>query len=258
MEGMNANLLGRLKRLCLPDLGEDKYNAMDISATWPDHLKAAIEHLNNHILPNLKFSPNELLFSIMINTKHTPVDQTQRELSADEVGVQMAYVEQQHLDGYAHISSHAHRQKLAFDRKLLARAPREVIFKAGQLVQVYRSDLDFTFKAERKMEPKWSAPCQVTSRDHNSYKLETLKGLSISNRFSSQRLHRFIPHSSTMLHQTQMAIEEPRSNQEAEEDRVHEERKGRATGNNSDTEWEDVVTAEEENPQAYCNEGIAT
>jgi hypothetical protein len=90
------------------------------------------------------------------------------------------------LDGYAHILTHAHKWKLAFDRKLLAQAPREVIFKAGQLVQVYRSDLDFTFKAERKMEPKWSAPRRVTSRDHNSYKLETLEGLPISNRFSSQ------------------------------------------------------------------------
>jgi hypothetical protein len=97
----------------------------------------------------------------------------------------MAYVEQQRLDGYAHISSHAHRWKLVFDRKVLARAPREVIFKEGQLVQVYRSNLDFTFKTEWKTVPKWSAPCWVTSRDRNSYKLETLEGLPIGNRFSS-------------------------------------------------------------------------
>jgi hypothetical protein len=87
MEGMNAKLLERLKRLCSPDLGEEEYNAMDIPETWPDHLKAAIKYLNNHILPNLKFSPNELLFSIVLNTKHTPVDQTQREPLADGVGV---------------------------------------------------------------------------------------------------------------------------------------------------------------------------
>jgi hypothetical protein len=100
----------------------------------------------------------------------------------------MAYVEQQQLDRYTHILSHAHQQKLAFDRKLLNQAPKEVIFKAGQLIQVYRSDLDFTFKVERKMEPNWSAPCRVTSRDHNSYKLETLEGLPIGNRFSSRQL----------------------------------------------------------------------
>jgi hypothetical protein len=62
------------------------------------------------------------------------------------------------MDGYDHILSHAHQQKLAFDRKLLSQAPKEVIFKAGQLVQVYWGDLDFTFKLERKMEPKWLAP----------------------------------------------------------------------------------------------------
>jgi hypothetical protein len=82
----------------------------------------------------------------------------EEDVSAAEVDVQMAYVEQQRMDGYDCILSHANKRKLAFDRKLLSQAPKEVIFKAGQLVQVYRSDLDFTFKAERKMEPKWSAP----------------------------------------------------------------------------------------------------
>ena len=74
IEGMNAKLLGRLKRLCSPDLGEDEYNAMDVPASWSDHLKEAIEFLNNCILPNLKFSPNELLLGIIINTKRTPAD----------------------------------------------------------------------------------------------------------------------------------------------------------------------------------------
>jgi len=95
IEGMNAKLLGRLKRLCSPDLGEDEYNAMDVPASWPDHLEEAIECPNNCILPNLKFSPNELILGIVINTKHTPADQTDKEVSTDEVEVQMAYVEQQ-------------------------------------------------------------------------------------------------------------------------------------------------------------------
>jgi hypothetical protein len=51
--------------------------------------------LNNCILPNLKFSPNKLLLGIMINTKRTPADQTEEEVSTNEVEVQMAYVEQQ-------------------------------------------------------------------------------------------------------------------------------------------------------------------
>jgi hypothetical protein len=116
---------------------------------------------------------------------HTPTNDAETEVSEEEVGTQMAYMEQQHIDGYDHILSHAHEWKLAFDRKLLAQAPREVIFKAGQLIQVYRSDLDYTFKAKQKLELKWSAPHRVTSHNHNSYKLETLEGLPIGGRFSS-------------------------------------------------------------------------
>jgi hypothetical protein len=188
IEGMNAKLLGVLKRLCSPDLGEDECNNMDLPTSWPDHLDAAVKHLNNHILPNLKFSPNELLLGLVVNTKPTPYNVATTEVKTADVQVQMAYVDQQRMDGYAHILSHAHKRKVAFDRKVQQRAPKEVIFKAGQLVQVYRSNLDFTFKAKRKMEPKWSAPRRVTSRDRNSYKLETLEGLPIGNRFSSRRL----------------------------------------------------------------------
>ena len=50
----------------------------------------------------------------------------------------------------------AHCRKEAFNKKVVGRAPREVVFRAGQLVQVYRSDLDYTFLAIRK--PKWSVP----------------------------------------------------------------------------------------------------
>jgi hypothetical protein len=237
---MNAKLLGRLKRLCSPDLGEDECNAMDLPASWPDHLEEAIEFLNNQILPNLKFSPNELLLGIVINTKRTPADRATEEVSTNEVEVQMAYMEQQRLDGYAHILSHAHKRKLAFDRKLLNRAPREVIFKAGQLVQVYQSDLDFTFKVERKMEPKWSAPRRVTSRDHNSYKLETLEGLPIGNRFSSWQLRRFIPRNGTALHEVQAAIEKLRSEQEAKDDTVQEAEGREVINDDNSTEWEDI------------------
>ena len=182
--------------------------------------EAAVEDINNQLLPNLKFSPNELLLGLVINTKHTTPDNLEEEVSAAEVDIQLAYIEQQRTDGYDHILSHAHKRKLAFDRKLLSRAPKEVIFKAGQLVQVYRSDLDFTFKAKRKMEPKWSAPRRITSRDRNSYKLETLEGLPIGNRFSSRHLRRFIPRNSTALHEAQEAIEMLWGKQEAKEDKV--------------------------------------
>ena len=95
IEGMNVKLLGRLKRLCSPDLGEDECNAIDLPASWPNHLKGAIEFLNNCILPNLKFSLNELLLGIIINTKCTPAEQAKMEVSSEEIKVQMAYMDQQ-------------------------------------------------------------------------------------------------------------------------------------------------------------------
>jgi len=234
VEGTNGILLGRLKRLCAPDLGEDELNTMDVPASWPDHLEAAVEAMNNRILPNLKYSPNELLLGMVINTRRTPANQAE-EVSADEVGVQMAYVEQQRLDGYDQILLHADKRKLAFDRKLLSRAPKEVIFKAGQLVQVYRSDLDFTYKTERKMEPKWSAPRRVSSRDRNSYKLETLEGLPIGNRFASRRLRRFIPRNGTALREAQKAVEELWGDREEEEDLVRD-----VVDDDEDPIWVDV------------------
>ncbi|KAG2746918.1 hypothetical protein P692DRAFT_201653860, partial [Suillus brevipes Sb2] len=81
-----------------------------------------------------------------------------------DVLAQIAYVEQQRMDGYDEIVHHAIKRKAKFDKKLLQRAPGEVIFKPGQLVQIYRSDLDYTFKNERKFIPKWSIPHRVQTR----------------------------------------------------------------------------------------------
>ena len=45
-EGTNKILLGELKRLCAPDLGEDKYteitNFSNLPKNWPDHLEEAV------------------------------------------------------------------------------------------------------------------------------------------------------------------------------------------------------------------------
>jgi hypothetical protein len=45
---------------------------MGVPANWPDHLEAAIRYINNRILPNLKYSPNDLLLTLVVNTKRTP------------------------------------------------------------------------------------------------------------------------------------------------------------------------------------------
>lgn len=185
-------------------MGED---GDDIPASWPEHLDAAaVEALNNHILPHLKFSPNELLLGLVINTSRTPGEISTTKLNSNDISIQMAYVDQQRTDGYAQMIKHANKRKLVFDKKVLQHAPRKVIFKAGQLVQVYRSNLDFTVRIDRKMLPKWSTPRRVTSCNRNLYKIETLEGLPIGGQFSAQWLRRFIPHSGTTLNTIQNEI----------------------------------------------------
>ena len=123
LEGTNSVLLNRLKRMCAPDLGENKYEIMSIPNNWPDHLEAAVRCINNHILPNLKYSPHELLLSIVVNTKPTTPSDTLTGPTPEEVEMQMAYVDNQWFDRYAQIVDHAQKRKAAFDKEVLSRPP---------------------------------------------------------------------------------------------------------------------------------------
>jgi hypothetical protein len=249
--------------MCAPDLGEDEYEAMsatDLPRNWPDHLDAAVEYLNNRILPSLRYSPNELLFGLVINTPRTNPILFTSELGQEDITIQMAYTDQQRVDGYSQILDHAAKRKAIFDKKVMARAPKEVIFKAGWLVQVYRSDLDYTFKTERKTEPKWSAPRRIISRNRNSYKIATLEGLPINGRFSSRRLRRFIPRTGTVLAEAQEAVEAELGVQEDKDDMPlvvdgHLEMDSDA---DSDSDEEDFFDAEEKRVEVEeSNEDVA-
>ncbi|KIK19186.1 hypothetical protein PISMIDRAFT_683458 [Pisolithus microcarpus 441] len=88
----------------------------------------------------------------------------------------MAYIAQQHLDGFDKAIQHAIKCKAAFDKHILQWHPGEVVFEKGHLIQIYWSDTDYTFKTDHKLIPKWSQPHQVTEWLHNSYRLETLRG----------------------------------------------------------------------------------
>ena len=88
-----------------------------------------------------------------------------------EVAMHMAYAAQQCMDRYEATMKHAIAQKNVFDRHVL-KGPGEVTFHRGQLVQVCRSDLDYTFKIEHKLLPKWSQPYRVKDRIQNAYILE--------------------------------------------------------------------------------------
>ncbi|KAG2742816.1 hypothetical protein P692DRAFT_201651353, partial [Suillus brevipes Sb2] len=81
-----------------------------------------------------------------------------------DTSIHMAYVAQQHLDGYKATVQHAIKRKATFDKRVLARSPREVIFSKGQLVQFFYSSLHNTLEAKRKVLPKWSPPHRVTER----------------------------------------------------------------------------------------------
>jgi transposase InsO family protein len=233
VEGANKILLHILKRLCSPNLGEDDYNAMEwenIPASWPKYFDEAIRIMNWRLLPSLKFSPKELLLGLVVNTKPTNVDLSTLPIMEQDVAAQMAYVAQQRLDGYAEAVTHAMRRKSAFDRKVLGRTPGEVTFSIGQLVQIYRSDLDDTFKTERKLLPKWSPPHRVASKILNSYTLETLTGSPINGRFSARRLRGFSPREGTELAEVQKEVETKCREQEKEREKedakkIEEERR---------------------------------
>jgi len=110
--------------------------------------------------------------------KSTPSAEISGTSTGDEVKTQMAYVDQQRRWIWADGGS----RPAKFDQQLMAHLPCEVISKAGNLVQIYRSDLDPTFKTERKLLPEFSAPRRVVSREQNSYQLQTLEFGRLANR----------------------------------------------------------------------------
>ena len=203
VEGTNKILLGILKRMCAPNLGEDEYAQMTdfthLPKNWPEHLDEAVRQLNRRILRSFKFSPNELALGLIINTKRTDPHTAATEPSTEEIDTHMAYVEQQNTDGYAQITLHANKRKAAFDRQVLKTHPKEVIFKRGNLVQVHRTDLNLTHSTIRKLTPRWSPPFRITKHIRNAYKIETLNGSPAQGEYSARRLRRFHPRNGTQL-----------------------------------------------------------
>jgi hypothetical protein len=119
--------------------------------------------------------------------------------SAEEVAMHLALVEQQRLDGYSAIVEHAAKRKIVFDAKLLQRAPRDIIFKTGDLVQTHATQWVRTFAAIRKLIPMWSPPRRIVARKLNSYTLETLDGEPMDGVYNARRLRMFEPREGTKL-----------------------------------------------------------
>lgn len=96
---------------------------------------------------------------------------------------------------------------MAFDKRVLAQKPGEVIFSKGQLIQIYQSDLDYTLKPDRKLLPKRSPPQRITKRALNSYTLEQLDRTPIPGTFSTRRLRGFTLKEGTKLAEDQASME---------------------------------------------------
>jgi transposase InsO family protein len=208
LEGSNGILLNALKRLCAPGLGEDDYDRMatkDIPSNWPIHLDAAIKNLSDRILPSLKYSPNELLLGLVVNSRHTDTPDEIELPTEEDINIHLSLVEQQRLDGYAAIVDHAAKRKLAFDTKLRQRAPRVVEFQPGDLVQVHATEWIRTFASIKKLIPMWSIPHRVATRKLNSYTLETLGGLPLAGVYNARRLRLFEPREGTQLAMNELA-----------------------------------------------------
>jgi hypothetical protein len=128
-----------------------------------------------------------------------PVEQAVTEFSQTDALVHMDYVEQQRLDAHDGRVAYAAARKAVFDRKVLGSKAGEVVFKPGELVQVFRSDLVKTVSNDRKLTCRWSEPHRIVERWLNSYLLETTEGIQMDGTFSSRRLRHYKPREGTPL-----------------------------------------------------------
>lgn len=192
VENLNKQLQHVLKRLCAPDLDADPH-AQAKPGAWPDHLDEAVRILNNRTLPGLRHSPNELLFGLpRYAAPNGPLMLTAPPTETD-AHIHMMFADQARVDGGAAAAAHGNTRKAAFDKRVRKSRAGQVIFAVGDLVQILRSDLDYTFKTERKLLSKWSSPIRITGSTGNSYTLADLAGTSIAGRFSARRLRHFYP-----------------------------------------------------------------
>jgi hypothetical protein len=188
VEGTNRILLEILKRMCALDLGEEGWKMMekweDLPANWPEHFDNTIFLLNNHILRALDHTPNKLFFGMVINTTATGMETAARDISLDDIEAQQAYVQQQRFDGHVR----AVAQKKAFDKKVLSSKAGEVVFKAGDLVQVLDPKFKKMFFTMKKILSEWSGTFRVKENLLNSYTIETIYGQELDRKYSARRL----------------------------------------------------------------------
>ena len=90
----------------------------DLPSNWPNYLYTTIKHLNDHILPSLKYFSNKLLLGSIMNLWHTDSPENIEPLTVEGTDIHLAFVKQQHLDRYAATVNHTTGWKAIFDAKL--------------------------------------------------------------------------------------------------------------------------------------------
>ncbi|KAG8926440.1 hypothetical protein FRC01_008858 [Tulasnella sp. 417] len=190
-ENTNKLIIGRLRRLCSPDLNTTTPAEIDtdsIPKQWPKHLETAVAQLNDRILPATRYAPRELLFGVMME-RGTPAEPDAGESGAIEeveTEIHMALAAIQRAEAGVRWAEHGKKRKAKFDKRV-----REVEFRVGEVVQVYDSRAEGSHETKFKILPRWSPPVRVRERRVNSYELETLGGAPLKGRVHARRLRSF-------------------------------------------------------------------
>ncbi|QRW08796.1 Retrovirus-related Pol polyprotein from transposon [Ceratobasidium sp. AG-Ba] len=144
-EGHIKLLIGRLKKLCAPSVGEDPSDIEDPDTTphaWPKHLSTAVAQLNDRVVARLGYTPRELITGQLSAERRAEIGRSllNREVSDAD-------------DAFANALEHAKKRKRAFDKGI-----RTVEYAPGDLVQKYDARLDETHSTLRKLAPAGPAP----------------------------------------------------------------------------------------------------
>ncbi|QRV97008.1 Retrovirus-related Pol polyprotein from transposon opus [Ceratobasidium sp. AG-Ba] len=196
-EGSIKLLIGRLKALCTPTVGESPEEDGDPAntpASWPKHLAKATAQLNDRMLLLLKYTPRELLTGQPRNEHHIQLSHPPRDPTPAEIEINMALTYALRQDAYAEALEYANRRKRAFDKHI-----RPIEFQPGDLVQRYDARWDETHSSERKLVPWWASPLHVVSRALNSYALEDLHGQPFASAAHTRLLQPFVPRPGSAL-----------------------------------------------------------
>ncbi|QRV90612.1 Retrovirus-related Pol polyprotein from transposon [Ceratobasidium sp. AG-Ba] len=190
-EGHIKLLIGRLKKLCAPTVGEDPSDIEDPDTTptaWPKHLSTAVAQLNDRVVAGLGYTPRELITGQLTAERRAELGRAliNREVLDADVNLGLTYSLRQ--DAFANALEHAKKRKKAFDRGV-----RVVEYSPGDLVQKYDARLDETHSTLRKLAPRWSGPLRVVEKAANSYKLEDLAGNPFTSAAHTRLLRPFVP-----------------------------------------------------------------